>query len=158
MKSMALALMLFFSSCAVFKEKQRLKTDSLFQEKLKEQINLSQQWRNSEYEFKDGNSLQLVLIKADAPFKWQADSGLTAKSGNFQLYLVQQGKSVTAKQQSVLYDMSIKKHREEKEIQKSVKAIEQRSSVVTKAGLISCSILLLLIGLVVGRRLLLKWI
>ncbi|HTN20802.1 MAG TPA: hypothetical protein VL125_10020 [Pelobium sp.] len=94
MKRMALIWMLFCSSCAVFKEKQRVKTDSLFQENLEAQWETDQQLKSSIYQTREGLKVDEVWIHSDAPFKWQIDSGLFGKAGNYQFYLIHKEKDL----------------------------------------------------------------
>ena len=62
----------------------------------------------------------MVLIKADAPFKWQIDSGLTARAGNYELYLVKQGKSISAKKQLVRQEENARVSIAKKEVSRTV--------------------------------------
>ena len=144
--------LLLLASCAVLKEKSRLKRDSLSHISTSGQWELKQRWQHSGYLFKDSNSLQAILIKADAPFRWQADSGLTGKAGNYQLYLMHQGKSLTAMRQSARQDLTAEHSREKKELKKSVKIAKEVASSAAKNGLMLLLALILVVGLVFGLK------
>lgn len=152
MKRWMICLLLLLNSCTIFKEKRRLKTDSLSYVNRTEQLGLMGQWHRSAYQFKDSNSSQAVLIRADAPFKWQADSGLTARAGNYQLYLVQGATSLTAKEASARQHLAATSRLEGKEVQKSVREAKTVSPVWLKAGLFSLLVLLLVLALAVAKN------
>ena len=156
MSRWVISVLLLLNSCTVLKEKSRLKRDSLSRTSISEQWELKQQWQNSAYLFKDSNSLQAVLIKADAPFRWQADSGLSGKAGNYQLYLLHRGKVLKTESQSGKQNLAVKHKQEQQEVHKSVKEDKELTAVGTSVGLIAGLTLLLVVALVIGRRCLLK--
>jgi hypothetical protein len=158
MSRWAIFVLLLLNSCTVLKEKSRLKRDSLSLISTSEQWELKQQWQNSAYLFKDSNSLQAVLIKANAPFRWQADSGLSGKAGNYQLYLLHRGKVLRTESQSGKQDLAVKQKQERREAHRSMKEDKGLTAAGTSAGLIAGLALLLVVGLVIGRRCLLKWV
>ena len=145
-------IFLLLSSCAMFKEKRHLKTDSLNYVNRTEQLGLMGQWHRSAYQFKDSNSSQTVLIRADAPFKWQADSGLSGKAGNYQLYLIHRGKVLRAESQSGKQDLAVNRQQEQQEVHKSVKENKHVSSSSRKIWVFVLLVVLGLVWLFFGRR------
>nr|WP_294901091.1 hypothetical protein [uncultured Pedobacter sp.] len=152
MKKLMILTLLLLGSCSVFKDKMVLKTDSLRQINTIAKWRMNEQWHNSEYQLKDSNGLYAVWIKADAPFKWQLDSGLSAAAGNYQLYVAQQAKSVTAKKQLGQKVLKGQNSSEKKEVQKSEKVAKKVSLGTTKATLIGLLLILLLLAFVIARR------
>lgn len=118
-----------------------------------EEIRLTQQLRNSDYQFKDSGALQVVLIKADAPFRWQADSGLLGKAGNYQLYLIHKGQSVAKSGQYARRELEVKSEREQMDVHKSTKEVKKVSAlpVGSKSSLLGLVILFGVVGLLFIR-------
>jgi hypothetical protein len=90
MSRWVISVLLLLNSCTVLKEKSHLKGDSLVRTSISEQWELKKHWKNSAYLFKDSNSLQTILTKRDAPFRWQADSGLSFFTNIFSIIFVVQ--------------------------------------------------------------------
>ncbi len=142
---------IFLWGCGIRKEKTRLKTDSLSQLQISAQWQLINQRTNNEYQLKDSSSLMMVLIKADAPFKWQIDSGLTARAGNYELYLVKQGKSISAKKQLVQQDENARVSIAKKEASRTVAEKKEVLKAPMKWKLILFLSLLFVVGFVLVR-------
>ena len=99
MKKWVLVMIIFCSSCATFKEKRRLQSDSLLKEHSSLQWLLQQQLKSTTLQTKEGIRIEQVLIHSDAPFTWKADSGLIGKAGNYQLYLIRKEKALSSQVQ-----------------------------------------------------------
>lgn len=142
--------MLLLQCCMVLKEKNRLKRDSLSRIKIEEQWQWKQQWQKSELLFRDSNSLQAILIKADAPFRWQADSGLVGNAGNYQLYLSHSGKVLKGQAQQGKQELEAGHQLQQREVYKSVKEDKRVSLHFSKVW--GLGVLVLLVLVVFWRR------
>ncbi|MGY3055229.1 hypothetical protein ACVWYG_003444 [Pedobacter sp. UYEF25] len=111
---------IFLWSCGIHKEKARVKTESLTALQTKEQWEWTNEWISTAYQFRDSSGLAVVFIKADAPFKWQQDSGLAASAGNYEIYMRQEGKSLSAKKQLVSQNGKAAGSETKKEIRQTV--------------------------------------
>ncbi|WP_017259506.1 hypothetical protein [Pedobacter arcticus] len=140
------------SSCAAFKEKRRLRIDSLSQQKIKIQENFREKWLNWDDQLKEINSEQALLIKADAPFKWQVDSGLSGNAGNYQLYLIHDTKAIVAKKQGEQKNLKLSQTHEQSETVESVKEEKSISSITLQKTLFLLLILILFFGLCMGFK------
>lgn len=90
-------MLTILSGCRLFKEKNRLEVDSLAVEKSSGRLELRQGGWSSEIGFTEKGVIKQLLIEADAPFKWQVDSGLTGGAGKYRFFIVQKDKSLTGK-------------------------------------------------------------
>lgn len=98
MKNWMLALTLLFQSCGLWKEKNRVKAVSLFQQKSETGWQFNREVKSTINDAKQGFQVAEVLIHADAPFNWQVDSGLSGKAGTYQVFMIQ--KDQTSSQQT----------------------------------------------------------
>lgn len=152
MKKWMIFALLLLNSCAAFKEKRRLRIDSLSQQKIKIQENFSEKWLNWDDQLKEINSEQALLIKADAPFKWQVDSGLSGNAGNYQLYLIHDAKAILTKKQGGQKNLKLSQTHEQSETVKSVKEEKSISSITLQKMLFLLLILMLFFGLCIGFK------
>ncbi|MBC7418347.1 MAG: hypothetical protein H7325_09350 [Pedobacter sp.] len=144
---------ILLSGCGIHKEKTRLKTDTVNELQSNAQWKWTSDWKNEDYQFKDSSSLAMVFIKADAPFTWQPDSGLSAQAGNYALYLLQRGKSLTAKKQLGQQEVNAKGSETKKErIQTLTESKAVTKPVYTWLLILSIALLTMVGAVLIWRR------